>query len=238
MNHRRQGRIARNRPKQSRSRATVSAILDAMIRVLDQEGYEAATTTRVAEVAGVSIGTLYQYFSNRDAILDGLQDRELSRAWEFMEAVLNQAHRFSERELARTVIRGLLDLYAAAPGLHRVLVIEGLRVTPPDRVHAFDVRMVSTIRSFLVAGNLRVRRENLDAAAFVIFQSVRATMLARLLEAPANLDDDTLVEELTDLIVRYVVDESRGVEQPASSGSTSLRGGASIRERPVRALSR
>src|SRR5690348_16401650 len=98
MNHRRQSKIARNRPKQSRSRATVGAILEAMIRVLDQEGYEAATTTRVAEVAGVSIGTLYQYFSNRDAILDALQDRELSRAWEFMESVLGEAHRYSEHE--------------------------------------------------------------------------------------------------------------------------------------------
>jgi AcrR family transcriptional regulator len=220
MNHRRQTKIARNQPKQSRSRATVNVILEAMIRVLDQEGYEAATTTRVAEVAGVSIGTLYQYFSNRDAILDALQDRELTRAWEFMEAMLNDAHRFSERELARMVIRGLLELYAAAPALHRVLVIEGLRVTPPDRVHAFDLRMTSAIRSFLALGHLRVRRVNLDAAAFVIFQSVRATMMARLLEAPANLDDDTLVEELTDLLVRYLVDETERSAEQTSSGRT------------------
>jgi hypothetical protein len=61
----------------------------------------------------------------------------------------------------------------------------------------------------------------------VIFQSVRAVMLARLLESPANLDDDTLVEELTDLLVRYLVDEgARSAEQ--SSG----------RDRPMRALSR
>jgi len=231
MNPRRQSKIARNRPKQSRSRATVNAILEATIRVLDREGYEAATTTRVAEVAGVSIGTLYQYFSNRDAILDALQDRELSRAWEFIEGALSEAHRYSERELARKIILGLLELYAAAPALHRVLVIEGLRVTPADRVHAFDVRMVSAIRSFLSLGHLRVRRGNLDAAAFVIFQSVRAVMLARLLETPANLDDETLVEELTDLLVRYLVDESgRTAEQTREQTSG--------RDRPMRALSR
>jgi AcrR family transcriptional regulator len=224
MNTQRQSKTSRNAPKQSRSRATVTAILDATTRVLDQEGYEAATTTRVAEVAGVSIGTLYQYFSNRDTILDALQDRELSRAWEFMEAILSDAHRYSERELARTVIRGLLELYAAAPALHRVLVIEGLRVTPPDRVHAFDLRMVSAIRSFLAAGHLPMRRTKIDAAAFVIFQSVRATMMARLLESPSNLDDETLVEELADLLVRYLVDET------ACGGAKS--------DRPVRAVSR
>lgn len=225
MNHRRQSKIARNRPKQSRSRATVGAILEATIRVLDQEGYEAATTTRVAEVAGVSIGTLYQYFSNRDAILDALQDRELSHALEFMAKVLSEADRYSERELARTVILGLLEMYNAAPALHRVLVIEGLRVTPPDRVHAFDVRMVSAIRSFLAVGQLDVRRANLDAAAFVIFQSVRAVMLARLLESPANISDETLVEELTDLLVRYLVNEGAQSEQ-------------SSKRRPMRAISR
>ena len=101
MNHRRQGRIARNQPKQSRSRATVSAILEATIRVLDQEGYEAATTTRVAEVAGVSIGTLYQYFSNRDAILDALQDREFERAMDMMQRVLGSGAPGLGPEVAR-----------------------------------------------------------------------------------------------------------------------------------------
>ncbi|MBV9949075.1 MAG: helix-turn-helix transcriptional regulator, partial [Myxococcales bacterium] len=64
----------RKRPKQARAQATVSAILEATIQVLEREGLEAATTTRIAEAAGVSIGTLYQYFSHRDAILDALQD--------------------------------------------------------------------------------------------------------------------------------------------------------------------
>ena len=81
-------KAARKQPQQARSRATVTAILDAMTRILDREGAGAATTTRVAEVAGISIGTLYQYFSHRDAILDALQDREFERAMELMQRVL------------------------------------------------------------------------------------------------------------------------------------------------------
>ena len=92
-------------------------------------------------------------------------------------------------------------------------------------MHAFDVRMVSAIRSFLAVGQLDVRRANLDAAAFVIFQSVRAVMLARLLESPANISDETLVEELTDLLVRYLVNEGAQSEQ-------------SSKRRPMRAISR
>ena len=61
----------RKRPVQERSQATVAAILDATIRVLGEGGAE-LSTTRVAEVAGVSVGTLYQYFPNRDALVNGV----------------------------------------------------------------------------------------------------------------------------------------------------------------------
>jgi AcrR family transcriptional regulator len=211
-------KAARKQPRQARSRATVTAILDAMTRILDREGADAATTTRVAEVAGISIGTLYQYFSHRDAILDALQDREFERAMELMQRVLAAGAPGPGPEVAREVIEGLLALYAAAPGLHRVLALEGLRVTPTDRVQAFDMRVVHVVRSFLAASNLPIRRANLDAAAFVIFQSVRASMLARMLESPPGLDDETLTDELTDLVQRYLVDDSatatRGLTEP------------------------
>ena len=59
---------SRKEPRQARSQVTVTAILEATIRILEREGMDAATTTRIAEVAGVSVGTLYQYFAHRDAI--------------------------------------------------------------------------------------------------------------------------------------------------------------------------
>ena len=195
---------ARKPPQQTRSRVTVSAILDAAVRVLDQEGADAATTTRIAEVAGVSVGTLYQYFGNRDSILDALQDREFERATEFMTRVLAEPSG-TPAQIARRVIEGLLELYTACPALHRLLVVEGLRVTPTARVQAFDMRMVSAIRVFLASSGLPIRRMNHDVAAFVIFHSVRATMLARLLWEPAGLGDGALVDEVTDLVVSYLI---------------------------------
>jgi AcrR family transcriptional regulator len=208
MSRRAIARAARKPPQQSRSRVTVSAILDAAVRIMDQEGADAATTTRIAEVAGVSVGTLYQYFGNRDSILDALQDREFERATEFMLRVLAAPHG-PPGQIARRVIEGLLALYAACPALHRLLVVEGLRVTPTARVQAFDMRMVSAIRAFFAHAGLPIRRRNHDVAAFVVYNSVRATMLARLLENPAGLDDAALVEELSDLVVSYLIGSPR-----------------------------
>ena len=203
----RKRKTARNAPKQGRSRETVAAILEASVRILEQEGSEAMTTTRVAEVAGVSVGTLYQYFENRAAILDALQDREFERATDFMQGVLAKGLPRHEYALARAVIEGLLELYTRSPALHRVLVMEGLKVTPTEHVRAFDTRVVGMLRGFLATAQLRVRRPNHEAAAFVIYQSVRASMLARLLWGPPGMDDATLVDEVTDLVVRYLVDE-------------------------------
>lgn len=197
-------KTSRNQPRQPRSRATVSVILDAAIRVLDREGLEALTTSRVAEVAGVSVGTLYQYFAHRDAIIDALQDRELERAGDMLERVLKNPNDASDREVASAVLAELLKLYRAAPALHRVLAIDGLRYTTPERVLAFDARSVALVKAFLSMARPRIRDTNLEAAAFVVYQSVRATMLSYLLESPAGVTDEVIVAEVTELIVRYL----------------------------------
>ena len=69
----------RRQAKQKRALETVDAILEAAARVLAEQGYAAASTSRIADVAGVSIGTLYEYFENRDAVFDVLIDRELEK---------------------------------------------------------------------------------------------------------------------------------------------------------------
>jgi hypothetical protein len=89
-----------------------------------------------------------------------------------------------------------------------VLAIEGLSAVKADRVHAFDLRIIALIRHFLAATGAPVRRQNVDAAAFLTFQAVRATMLAYLLERPAGLSEESLVDELVDMILRYLVDDS------------------------------
>lgn len=196
----------RNKPLQARARVTVDAILEGTIRILEKDGLDAATTTRIAEVAGVSVGTLYHHFEDRSAIVNALQDREFERALLLMQDILSSANLgHAPRETVEKVVRGLATLYGASPGLHRVLAIEGLRVASADRVHAFDLRVIAIIRSFLSASRSQLRCDDLEAASFVAYQSVRATMLACLLERPAGLEIDALVTQVVDLVVRYLV---------------------------------
>jgi AcrR family transcriptional regulator len=211
---------ARKRPQQPRAKETVRAILEATAQILDRESLDAATTTRIAEVAGVSIGSLYQYFSHRDAILEALQDREFERTIAVMQAVFADGNLDKAPvETVTAALRGLAQLYAQSPGLHRVLTIEGLRVARAERVHAFDVRVIELVRHFLVAARAPLRVNDVEAAAFIIYQSVRATMLAHLLERPAGLDADALIDELTNFLTAYVL----GGVAPASAKARKRR---------------
>lgn len=215
----RKAQTPRKRPQQARAQSTVHAILEATVQVLEREGSEAATTTRIAEVAGVSVGTLYQYFSHRDAILDALQEREFERAIELMQMVLSENNLArSPRDTVLAAVQGMVSLYIASPGMHRVLAMEGLRATKADRLHSFDLRVIALVRHFLAATGAPVRRKNVDAAAFVAFQCVRATMLASLLEKPAGLNDNTLVQELVDLLLRYLIEDEWLAESDRKHG--------------------
>lgn len=198
----------RKRPQQARAQSTVHAILEATVQVLERSGPDAATTTRIAEVAGVSVGTLYQYFSHRDAIYDALQEREFDRAIALMQSILSDDNLAkSPRETVGACVHGMLALYREHPEMHRVLAMEGLRMRKADRLQSFDLRVISLVRHFLAATGAPVRRKNVDAAAFIAFQCVRASMLAKLLETPAGVTDDALVDELVDLLLRYLIDE-------------------------------
>ncbi|MGH7435062.1 MAG: TetR/AcrR family transcriptional regulator, partial [Polyangiaceae bacterium] len=178
----------------------------ATVQILDREGLDAATTTRIAEAAGVSIGSLYQYFSHRDAVLKALQEREFERTLAMMQRVLADVHlEDAPEQTVLDVLRSLAELYMESPGLHRVLAIEGLRVAKAENVHAFDLRVIDLVRHFLTVTKAPIARRNVEAAAFIVYQSVRATMLAYLLERPPGLDKEGLIEELGELVRGYLL---------------------------------
>ena len=106
-------------PSQARSAWTVDLILQAAAQVLEARGEEALTTKTTAERAGVSIGTLYQYFPNRDAILVALADSEAKRIADRMRALIDRSDPESSQDPGRSMIRTLIRSYAGRRGAKR-----------------------------------------------------------------------------------------------------------------------
>jgi AcrR family transcriptional regulator len=132
--HRKPQISLRKQPKQSRSAGLIAAILEAAVRVLAKEGARRFTTARVAEKAGVSVGSLYQYFPNKAAILFRLQSDEWRQTSELLHDILADeqkpplerlrilVHTFIRSECDEAAIRVALDdaapLYRDAPEAH------------------------------------------------------------------------------------------------------------------------
>jgi AcrR family transcriptional regulator len=100
--------ISRRKPSQTRSIETVGVILDAAAQILERQGENAVTTNSVAERAGFSIGTLYQYFANRDEILIALAEREQQRVAERMRTLIGQIELGDGLDSARAFIQALV----------------------------------------------------------------------------------------------------------------------------------
>ena len=99
---------ARRQPAQRRARQTVDAILDAVIRVLKREGVHGVTTNRIAEVAGVSIGSVYQYFPDKHAIFTALHQRHIEEIDRMIASRLLEHSQSSLDTLMRALAGGTI----------------------------------------------------------------------------------------------------------------------------------
>jgi AcrR family transcriptional regulator len=141
----------RKSPVQARSAASVDAILEATIQVLLAIGKEQLTTTRVAHRAGVSVGTLYQYFPNKSALLQAVLRRHLNAVTDAVEAVCRQNHHQSLEQMATELINGFLNVKlkdaATSVALYSVSSdVDGARIALQVgvRSHRAIVQMLST----------------------------------------------------------------------------------------------
>jgi AcrR family transcriptional regulator len=205
----------RKEPSQERSRKTVEAILTATSRVLVREGYEAATTTRVAAVAGVSIGSLYQYFSSRDALLTALVDRHCDRIVELVGGSVELDPKAPLAEVVRALMAGVLAIHAVDPELHAVLTQHGLPIEGFRRVRALNARNQALVQTFLERRLVRVRPKNARLAAFILVRSIQAVISAAVMEKAFRLDDEELLDELCALVLRFL--EVSGAGRPGVS---------------------
>ena len=197
----------RRRPRQVRSKGTVEAIVEATARVLSERGYTKTTTARIAKVAGVSIGSLYQYFPSKAALMTALLDRELARTQEHLSLFLAEAGSLEPPALIRAYVRAVVARFGEDPELYRVLVEEIPAVAGTETSHAADERNEELLRSFLASLGDRLAASDLDVAAFLVVRSVRycALSFARKKGTRGELDEAAFVEQLAQLALKYLL---------------------------------
>jgi AcrR family transcriptional regulator len=114
---------SRKKPQQERSIAMVATLLEAATRVFVKEGYAKATTNRIAAAAGVSVGSLYQYFPSKEAIVVAMVRRQRERVMREIAALMERAARgeCTPEEVVRLYVRRLIDAFGRGRSVQRVL---------------------------------------------------------------------------------------------------------------------
>jgi AcrR family transcriptional regulator len=183
---------------------TTRAILEAAARIFSSHGYAAGTTNRIAEAAGVSIGSLYEYFPNKDAILVALMERHILDGEDAMRALMARTPPGPLRVQVRTFVQAMIALHAQAPRLHRVLFEEAPVPAPVWRtLAAMEARMVADVERYLgIQREVRVRDRSL--AARLVVQVVEDLTHRFVLHPDGAVDAEHYVDEVTALVAAYL----------------------------------
>jgi AcrR family transcriptional regulator len=202
--HARPRTVPRKRPRQARSLATVDAILEATAHILVRDGYDRASTNRVATAAGVSIGSLYQYFPSKESLVAALVDRHCEQ---MLGVLAESAARYASAPLGEAIRAGVaaqIRAHRVDPHLHRVLIEQVPRLGRLDRLAQLNRRAAEMVRSYLEAHREEVRDMDLDTAAFIVVTTVEALCHAVVLDHPERLAEAKLTDEIADVAIRYL----------------------------------
>ncbi len=197
--------VPRKAPKQQRSKETVDVILAATARVLVKEGFDRASTNRIADAAGVSIGSLYQYFPSKEALVAALVERHIAAMSAALEAEMAAVADAPLEVAIRRMVTLMLEAHTVEPELHRVLNEQVPRVGRLDRVHEVEARMQRLGRAYFERRRDELRPGlDLDTAAFLCVQAIEAITHGAMVHAGSAPPRDTLVDETTTLVLRYL----------------------------------
>lgn len=194
----------RKHPVQARALETRQRFLEAAARVFARHGYSAGTTNRIAAEAGASVGSLYQYFPNKDAILVALVREHLADGEALLTSHLARAGDRPVLEQLGGVVDAVLANHAGDPRLHQVLFEEAPR--PPEllaELHELEELLVATVEEMIRADD-SVEVDDPAMAARLVVIAVESLVHRYISSQHSALDTDSFRHELVTMLTRYL----------------------------------
>jgi len=194
---------------QERSRATVDALVEATARILVKEGFDKASTNRIAEVAGVSVGSLYQYFPGKEALVAAVIERHQQEIMQTVRGELAEVLAEPVEKAMRMLVAIAVKAHRVDPKLHRVLAEQIPRVGKLEKLEMFNRENYTLFRTYLERHRDEIRVDDLDLASFVCVTSIEALTHNAVLHYSKMLSDEameSLIDEGARLVTGYLRD--------------------------------
>jgi AcrR family transcriptional regulator len=200
----------RKTPLQARSTVTVEAISEATIQVLLSHGADRLTTTRVAQRAGVSVGTLYQYYSNKQSLLFAVLENHLTNVMATVEAACESACHKPLADMIREMVEAFVDAKMDRADISVALYQVAADVGGPALIKRINQRSRKTVEAMLeTASDIKSPP---DKFAIDIMLSAMAGAMRSLLEAgPSPVTVRKAREQLVLLCQSYMTATAKRV---------------------------
>lgn len=193
----------RKKPLQLRSRMTVDALVEAAAQTIVERGLRDTTTNHVAARAGVSVGSLYQYFESKDALIDALLDRSSRELTALVDQRLAGLLDADPRTVVADLLTAVFDFLQDGEGHHLELLRNWQQLRGLRAMQTLERHMLDACRLYLLRHVDEIRIENLPAALFVIVNGTLYTIVHYLGQPRPQLRREEVIASLSDMIAAY-----------------------------------
>ena len=200
----------RNKPSQERSTDTVEVILEATTQVLDSPRDPPVTTNHIAQRAGVSIGSLYRYFKNKQGILALIVQREAARQENCINALVAEWSGDDGTELIRQIALSAVNSFHGRRWVRRSLYKHlSEKDTFASQLHAMRYRILVCVEERLLAQQPHLYRALNDDERHAMLGAWAGTINAVMMYSRHDFEADAVVNQLTDLVNGYLLKSNR-----------------------------
>ena len=212
----------RKKPRQQRSRQMVETLIDAAAQTIAERGLADTTTNHIAALAGVSVGSLYQYFATKEALIDALSERMRKELMVALDAQIRSLLDADIRTLTRAALAAVFDYFESHKGLYLELARNWYDARTLRTVDSLERYMTEAFRLYLLRHHAEYRFENLPATLFIVFNSSVFTGMRFMSQPQSHMTREELIDGLTEMVTGYLM-QTGAVAQAAASAKVRSR---------------
>lgn len=201
------------KPQQQRAKATVDSIVEAGFICLGRYGIEGSTTRHIADVAGISVGSLYEYFANKQEVLDAMYQRVVADVVAMIQPLTPKLVKMDIREAVRTLLYEFRELLMRDEGRYLKYAGQAVNIAHRDNLEPINKILMDLVVQYVMHHPEVMKMQNIPVMSYIVINGGMFSVIRHLGESSPMITFDQLAEGLVDMVGHIVDGEMRKAEK-------------------------